>query len=92
MADIEQMFYQIHVRSKDREALRFFWRDNPFLPISEFFMYVHLFRKMDSPCCANWILKHTALDRVNYYPKRVIDPVLTRFYLDDYLDLFSNKE
>ena len=47
---------------------------------------------MDSPCCANWILKHTALDRVNYYPKRVIDPVLTRFYLDDYLDLFSNKE
>ena len=31
------MFYQIYVRSKDRKAVRFFWRDNPFLPISEFF-------------------------------------------------------
>ena len=47
---------------------------------------------MDSPCCANWTLKHTALNRVNYYPKRVIDAVLTRFYIDDYLDLFSNKD
>ena len=46
---------------------------------------------MDSPCCTNWILKHTALDRVNYYPKRVIDPVLTRFYLDDNLYLFSKN-
>ena len=92
MANIEQMFHQIYICSKDRDALRFLWRDNPFLPIFELFMNVHLFRKMDSPCCANWILKHTALDRVNYYPKSVIDPVLTRFYLDDYLDLFSNKE
>ena len=92
MANIEQMFHQIYACSKDRDALRFIWRENPFLPIFEFLMNVHLFRKMDSPYCANWILKHTALDRVNYYPKRVIDPVLTRFYLDDYLDLFSNKE
>ena len=55
-------------------------------------MNVDLFGKMDSPCCGNWNLKRTALDRVKYYPKRVIDAVLTRFYMDDYLDSFSNKE
>ena len=55
-------------------------------------MNVHLFGKIDSPYCAKWTIKRTALDRVNYYPKRVIDTVLTRFYIDDYLNLFSNKE
>ena len=110
MVDIEQMFHQIYVRSKDRDALQFLWRNNPFLPISEFFMNVHLFGKMDSPCCANWTLKRTLnkltlffpmfpfdpkrvkLNSVNYYTKRVIDAVLTRCYMDDYLHLFSNKE
>ena len=86
------MFHQIYARSKDRDALQFLWRENPLLPISEFFMNVDLFGKMDSPCCGNSTLKRTALDRVNYYPKRVIDAVLTRFYMDDYLDSFSNKE
>ena len=94
MTDIEQMFYQLYVRSKDRDALRFLWRDNLFLPIcnSEILMNVHLLGKMDSPCCANWTLKRTALDRVNYYRKKVTEAPLTRFYMDAYLDLFSNKE
>ena len=86
------MFHQIYARSKDLDALQFLWRENPFLPISEFFMNVHLFGKMDCPCCGNWTLKRTALDKVNYYPKRVIDAVLRRFYMNDYLDSFSNKE
>ena len=55
-------------------------------------MKVHLFGKLDSPCCVNWTVKRAALDRVNYYPKIVIDAVLTRFYMDNYLDLFSNKQ
>ena len=55
-------------------------------------MKVHIFGKMSSPCCASWTIKLAALDRVNYYPKRIIDAVLTRYYLDDYFDSFSNKE
>ena len=66
------MFHQISVLPKDGDALRFLWRDKPFLPISEFFMNVHLFGKIDAPCCANWTPKRTAVDRVNYYPKRVL--------------------
>ena len=89
MAGIEQMFHQIYICSKDRDSLRFLWRNNPFLPISEFFMNVHLF---DSLCCTNWTLKRTALDTVNYYPKRVTEAVLTRFYMDDYKSSSNKKE
>ena len=67
MADIEQMFQKIYVCSKDRDALRFLWHDNPCLQISEFFMNVHLSGKMDSPCCANWTLKRTALELLKLY-------------------------
>ena len=52
-------------------------------------MNVHLF---DSLCCTNWTLKRTALDAVNYYPKRVIEAVLTRFYMDDYKSSSNKKE
>ena len=60
MVDIKQMFHQIYICSKDQYALRFLWHENPFLPISDFFMNVHPFGKMDSPCCANWTLKRKA--------------------------------
>ena len=55
--DIEQMFHQISVSPKDRDALRFLWRENSNEVVSDYKMIVHLFGKNDSPCVANFALK-----------------------------------
>ena len=55
-------------------------------------MNVHLFGKIDSPCCANWSLKKTELDQKNIYPENIVLKILGNFYMDDYLDSFSEKD
>ena len=92
IADIEQMFHQIFVLEKERDALRFLWRDTPSDKIDDYVMNVHLFGKIDSPCCANWSLKKKALDQKDTYSENIISKILDSFYMDDYLDSFSNKD
>ena len=67
MSDIEQMFHQILVENKDRDVLRFLWRDNYIDPIEDYRMNVHLFGKVDSPCIANWAIKKTAADQSDFF-------------------------
>ena len=62
ISDIEQLIHQIFVLKKDQYALRFLWTDTPSAKIADYVMNVHLFGKIDSPCCTNWSLKKTALD------------------------------
>ena len=57
MGDIEQIFYQILVENKDRDVLRFLWRNNYIDPIEDYRMNVHLCGKVDSPCIANWTIR-----------------------------------
>ena len=91
MANVEKMFHQIYVWEKDRDALRFLWRDKPTDKICDYITNVHLFGKIDSPCCASWSLKKTATDQANYYCNSSIDKVLYNLYMDDYLDSFTNR-
>ena len=91
VGDIEQMFHQIKVPQHDSDALRFVWRENTNLPINEYMMTVHVFGKVDSPCCANWILKKAANDQQHIHDKRTINAILDRFYMDDYLDSFDYR-
>ena len=49
MGDIEVMFHQVLVENKDRDPLRFLWRDNYVNAIEDYCMNVHLFGKVDSP-------------------------------------------
>ena len=93
IADIEQIFHQIFVLEKDQDALRFLWRDTPSDKIDDYVTNVYLFGKIDSPCCANWLLKKTAFDRKDTYPENIISKILDNFYMDDYLDdSFPNKD
>ena len=51
MADIEKMFHQVMVDLTDKDALRFIWRNNRGENFQDIQMTVHLFGKVDSPCC-----------------------------------------
>ena len=90
MSDIQQMFHQVLTNQDDQQALRFLWRDNPNQAFEDYAMTAHVFGKADSPCCANWALRSTALDQKESVSKNVIDAVLHRFYMDDYLDSFND--
>ena len=61
--DIEQMFHQISVSPKDRDALRFLWRENSNEVVSDYKMNVDLFGKNDSPFVANFELKKAGADK-----------------------------
>ncbi|XP_057294522.1 uncharacterized protein LOC130623032 [Hydractinia symbiolongicarpus] len=82
MADIEKMFHQVKVSRIEQDALRFVWRENTSDNIDDFAMQVHLFGKVDSPCCANYALRQTSID----HDREIVDAITKKFYMDDYLD------
>ena len=45
MGDIKEMYHQIFVSPKDRDALRFVWRKFSTNPIEDYRMIVHIFAK-----------------------------------------------
>ena len=57
MADKEKMFHQIFVSPNDINALRLLWWKIPDEVVSDNKMLVHIFGKVDSPCCTNWALR-----------------------------------
>ena len=67
MGDIEVMFHQILVENKDRDALRFLWRDNYINPIEDYRMNVHLFGNVDSPVHSELDHWKTAADQSDSY-------------------------
>ena len=92
IGDIEAMYHQVKVLKEDTDSLRFLWRENFNASIDEYILCVHIFGKFDSPCCANWALKRTAIDNKPKFSLRAIEAVLEHFYMDDYLDCFPDLE
>ncbi|XP_013406078.1 uncharacterized protein LOC106170651 [Lingula anatina] len=63
VADIEQMFMQVHVPSSDADSLRFLYsEDNNPDAFEVYQMTSHIFGAKDSPACANYALRRTAQD------------------------------
>ena len=83
MADVEAMYYQVHVSPEDRDALRFLWFDEDD-NIQEYRMRVHIFGGVWCSCIATYALRRTLEDQ------EVTDPFIRKviedsFYVDDCL-------
>ena len=49
-------------------------------------MNVHLFGRVDAPCCCIWALNKTASDNIVKIARRTEEAITDNFYVDDYLD------
>ena len=88
IADIKKIFHQVMVNQRDRDALRFIWRNNRDENFQYIQMNVHLFGKVDSPCCCIWALNKTASDNIVKIVNRAEEVITDNFCLDNYLDSF----
>ncbi|XP_063386428.1 uncharacterized protein LOC134672453 [Cydia fagiglandana] len=81
-ADIREMFPQIKIIEKDRDAQRFLWRDTPGEPIRTYRMSSMIFGAASSPFTAIHIKNKNALEWQETYPDaaRVI---IDDHYMDD---------
>ena len=71
--------------------MRFLWREDPTSDVSVFQYTRHIFGAKDSPTCANYALRRTAVDNQDRYPDAAY-AVLNNFYLDDNLGSVKNPE
>ena len=81
------MFHQVRICESDIDVLRFAWREKPEDELLDYAMLVHLFRKVDSPCIANWSIRKAA-DNASPDAKFAIN---SNFYTDDFLKSMSNE-
>ena len=73
---------------KDTDALHFLRRANPQDDIKDYVMLIHIFGKVDSPCCENWALRKKS-------PKNLPDvkqAIERNFCMDDFLKSLSNVD
>ena len=92
MADIEKVFHQVMVNQRDGDAMRFIWRSNRDENFQDIQMNVHLFGKIESPCCCIWALNKTASDNIVKIASRAEEAITDNFYMDDYLDSFHTVQ
>ena len=78
-AEIEGMFLQVGVLP-DQPSLRFLW-----------YNMRHICGSKDSPTCANYALRRTRRDNYDKF-RKAAQALLTKFYMNDYLDSFSTTE
>ena len=90
-SDIQEMFHQIRVWKSDQDALRFCWGEYQLKPIEDYVICVHVFKKLYSSCVANYTLRKTAIDQKAKY-HNIVDAVHKKFYIDDYLGSYRNKD
>ena len=94
MADIEAMFYQVHVPESQRSFLRFLrWSNgNTDECLLEYEICVHTFGAISSPACANVALHKTAEDNMEEFGFEASKSVKEDFYVDYFLKSKDSAE
>ena len=88
IGDVEAMYHQVRVPTKDRDMLRFLWfeENDTGGRLKEYRMTVHLFGGIWSSSAANYALRRTADDHGNnegVHSSEAAESILMNFYVDD---------
>lgn len=84
MADIESMYYQVHVPDDDCRFMRFFWwNDEAGKEPVECEMCVHSFGAVSSKNCVIFALHQTATDHQDEFGEEAANTLVDDFYMDD---------
>ena len=85
--DIQEMFLQVRVPHKDRDALRFLWWDDHDVKgaVKEFQLTVHPFGAKSSPFCASFALQQCVQLYQGEHNQRISQVIRNNFYVDDCL-------
>ena len=89
VGDIQKMFYQVKVPSRDSNFMRFFWYDHSKTGVTEYRLKVHVFGATSSPSVANYALKQTVVNSNCSEDART--SILNNFYVDDLLKSVSSE-
>ena len=97
IGDVEAMYHQVRVPTKDRDMLRFLWfeENDTGGRLKEYRMTVHLFGGIWSSSAANYALRRTADDHGNnegVHSSEAAESILMNFYVDDWLASFPSRE
>ncbi|XP_058456625.1 uncharacterized protein LOC131434022 [Malaya genurostris] len=83
-ADICEMFHQIFIRSEDRSAQLFLWRDDTCTDFDVFAMDVATFGSTCSPSAAQFVKNRNAEEFAEQYPL-ASEAIIKHHYVDDFL-------
>jgi hypothetical protein len=90
-ADIQEMFHRILVRKEDQESQRFLWRKSENHAPETHKMRVMTFGASCSPRSAQFCKNINAKRFEERYP-RAVEGIMSKHYVDDYLDSFSSEQ
>ena len=90
--DVEAMFHQVRVPENERRYLRFLWSQNTNERPKVYQMTSHIFGAKDSPCCASYALRRTAVDNKDKYSAEAVKSINRDFYMDDLLKSLQSAE
>lgn len=87
MEDIKSTFHLVNMKPKGKDPLRFILKEKLEDSLIEHYMLVHVFGKVDFPCCTNWPFKG-----VPKYPDLPLSNTInTNFHMDNFLKPLSNE-
>ena len=85
VGDIEQMFLQVYIKSQDRPALSFLWRNmETYRPPDTYEMKKAIFGAKCSPAIASYALQQSMAACPNSEPWNC-EEIAKHFYMDDYV-------
>ena len=88
VADIQEMYHQLHIIRQDKAAQSFLWRDlNEAKEPDVYEMQVAIFGAKSSPASANYVLRRTIADHAEEVGLRpeTAEALPDNFYMDDFL-------
>ncbi|XP_038106615.1 uncharacterized protein LOC119766248 [Culex quinquefasciatus] len=89
--DLQEMYHQVRIRSEDKQAQRFLFRDNPTLKPDVYVMDVATFGATSSPASAQFVKNKNAAEFAHVHPEAAA-AIIQRHYVDDYFDSADTEE